>query len=132
MKNLNNYIIEKLKLNKNIKTGIDIHDIEESIKNFSNRGMKYKTYFITEINDNKTISLKMTKKLSTTRDFDKLKAFGESIAFYLEDEFEIPVGLLDHASFTSSKLKQEKQKPLYVEWNYREELVKVTLNENNK
>ena len=51
MKKLNQYILEKLKINKDSKVYLNIHDVEEYIQKFSERGMKYKKYFTTSIND---------------------------------------------------------------------------------
>ena len=128
MKELNQYILEKLRINKNSNI-INIYDVERYVQRFSERGMKYKKYFTTSINDDKlSLTIKPINKLSTTRDFDKFKAFGESIAFYLEDELETSVGILDHSSFGEAKLKEEMQKTLYVEWNYKLETITVTLN----
>ena len=54
--------------------------------------------------------------------------FAKSIAFYLEGKLEISVGILDHVNFDTNKLKEEMQKPLYVEWNYKSQTITVTLN----
>lgn len=129
MKKLNQYILEKLRINKDSKPHLNIYDVEEYIQKFSERGMKYKKYFTTSINDDElSLTIKPIHRLSTTRDFDKFKAFAESIAFYLEDELETPVGILDHVNFGENKLKEEMQKPLYVEWNYQLQTITVTLN----
>ena len=129
MKKLNQYILEKLKINKDSKVYLNIYDVEEYIQKFSERGMKYKKYFTTSINDDElSLTIKPINKLSTTRDFDKFKAFAKSIAFYLEDELEIPVGILDYVNFGVNKLKEETQKTLYVEWNYKLQTIIVTLN----
>ena len=45
MKKLNQYILEKLKINKDSKVYLNIYDVEEYIQKFSERGMKYKKYF---------------------------------------------------------------------------------------
>ena len=129
MKKLNQYILEKLKINKDSKVYLNIYDVEEYIQKFSERGMKYKKYFTTSINDDElSLTIKPINKLSTTRDFDKFKAFAESIAFYLEDKLETPVGILDHVNLGETKLKEEMQKTLYVEWNYKLQTITVTLN----
>ena len=78
--------------------------------------------------DELSLAIKPIHRLSTTRDFDKFKAFAKSIAFYLEDELETPVGILDYVNFGENKLKEEMQKPLYVVWNYRLQTITVTLN----
>ena len=129
MKKLNQYILEKLKINKDSKVYLNIYDVEEYIQKFSERGIKYKKYFTTSINDDElSLTIKPINKLSTTRDFDKFKAFAESIAFYLEDKLETPVGILDHVNLGETKLKEEMQKTLYVEWNYKLQTITVTLN----
>ena len=129
MKKLNQYILEKLKINKDSKVYLNIYDVEEYIQKFSERGMKYKKYFTTSINDDElSLTIKPINKLSTTRDFDKFKAFAKSIAFSLEDELEISVGILDYVNFGVNKLKEETQKTLYVEWNYKLQTITVTLN----
>ena len=129
MKKLNQYILEKLKINKDSKVYLNIYDVEEYIQKFSERGIKYKKYFTTSINDDElSLTIKPINKLYTTRDFDKFKAFAKSIAFYLEDELETPVGILDYVNFGVNKLKEETQKTLYVEWNYKLQTITVTLN----
>ena len=87
MKKLNQYILEKLKINKDSKVYLNIYDVEECIQKFSERGMQYKKYFTTSINDDElSLTIKPINKLSTTKDFDKFKAFAKSIAFYLCDQ----------------------------------------------
>ena len=129
MKKLNQYILEKLKINKDSKVYLNIYDVEEYIQKFSERGMKYKKYFTTSINDDElSLTIKPINKLSTSGDFDKFKTFAKSIAFYLEYELETPVGILDYVNFGVNKLKEETQKTLYVEWNYKLQTITVTLN----
>lgn len=129
MKKLNQYILEKLRINKDSKVYPNIDEVEEYIQKFSERGMKYKKYFTTSINDDElSLTIKPINKLSTSRDFDKFKAFAKSIAFYLEYELETSVGILDYVNFGENKLKEEMQKPLYVVWNYRLQTITVTLN----
>lgn len=129
MKRLNQYILEKLRISKDSNISIDIYDVEENIQKFSERGMKYKKYFTTSINDDElSLTIKPINKLSTSGDFDKFKNFAKSIAFYLEGKLEISVGILDHVNFDTNKLKEEMQKPLYVEWNYKSQTITVTLN----
>ncbi len=129
MKKLNQYILEKLRINKDSKSCLNIHDVEEYIQKFSERGMQYKKYFTTSINDDElSLTIKPINNLSTRKDFDKFKAFAESIAFYLEDKLETPVGILDHVNYGENKLKEEMQKPLYIEWNYKLQTITVTLN----
>ena len=129
MKRLNQYILEKLRINKDSNISIDIYDVEENIQKFSERGMKYKKYFTTSINDDElSLTIRPINKLSTSGDFNKFKAFAESIAFYLEDELETPVGILDRVNLDTNKLKEEMQKPLYVECNYKLQTITVTLN----
>lgn len=129
MKKLNQYILEKLRINKDSNVSIDIYDVEEYIQEFPGRGMKYKKYFTASINDDElSLTIKPIHRLSTTRDFDKFKDFAKSIAFYLAGKLERPVGILDHVNYGETKLKEEMKKPLYVEWNYQLETITVTLN----
>lgn len=129
MKKLNQYILEKLRINKDSKPYINIHDVEEYIQKFSERGMQYKKYFTTSINDDElSVNIKPINKISTSKDFDKFKNFAKSIAFYLEGKLEISVGILDHVNYGENKFKEEMQKPLYVEWNYQLQTITVTLN----
>ena len=129
MKKLNQYILEKLRINKDINISINIYDVERYIQKFLARGMKYKKYFTTSINDGElSLTINPINKLYSTRDFDKFEDFARSIAVYLEDELETSVGILDHVNFNTIEIKKEMQKPLYIEWNKKLQTIIVTLN----
>ena len=128
MKKLNQYILEKLRINKDSKSCLNIHDVEEYIQKFSERGMQYKKYFTTSINDDElTLNIKPIHRLSTTRHFDKFKKLAVNITLYLEDKLKIFIGgIVDDDNIYNRH--KEKPRQLYIGINYKLETITVTLN----
>jgi len=128
MKKLNQYILEKLKINKESQARLNIYEVEECIQKFSERGMQYKKYFTTSINDDElSLNIKPIHRLSTTRDFDKFKKLAVNITLYLEDKLKIFIGgVVDRDNIYNRD--KEKPRQLYIELNYKLETITVTLN----